>query len=506
MIRQRIRAATAILHVVPAVVAGSLLGAPAVAQPPADEEIRRAVEDEIRVDTVLPAHAIDVAVEDGTVTLTGTVDSILLEERAGRVARTVAGVSDVVNAVDVQPHWGRTDEAVREDARSALTANPATESFDVSLSVDGGRVTLEGEVDSYRERLLAGKVVKGVRGVRAVENRIEVDYEMQRPADEIRADVVQALRWDTLVDDTLIDVSVDGSEVTLTGTVASAAERTRAELDAFVAGVTSVDVSGLGVAHWSREATVREGKYEAHADDAVTRAVQRVLRSDPQVDASGIEAHVDDGVVTLRGTVASLDAKREAARDVRTVVGVRWVENRLGVRSPWERSAEGLERDVRQALERDPYLEPREIAVSARHGEVSLAGTVDSMFERERATEVASEVLGVEAVDNNLGVDDVAPLIYNPYVDEPALEDDAWYPGAAPYTIRSDARIEKNVRDQLRWSPFVDIGDLSLSVDDGVVTLTGTVDSWSERAAATENAFEGGAVRVENELEVGPSS
>ena len=41
---------------------------------------------------------------------------------------------------------------------------------------------------------------------------------------------------------------------------------------------------------------------------------------------------------------------------------------------------------------------------------------------------------------------------------------------------------------------------MTVSVQDGVATLTGIVDSWSELRAATENAFEGGAVRVENKM------
>jgi hypothetical protein len=41
-----------------------------------------------------------------------------------------------------------------------------------------------------------------------------------------------------------------------------------------------------------------------------------------------------------------------------------------------------------------------------------------------------------------------------------------------------------------------------VNVTDGVARLEGTVDSWSERAAATENAYEGGAVWVDNDLRV----
>jgi len=37
-------------------------------------------------------------------------------------------------------------------------------------------------------------------------------------------------------------------------------------------------------------------------------------------------------------------------------------------------------------------------------------------------------------------------------------------------------------------------------VDDGTATLTGTVESWNEFWAAEENALEGGAVAVDNDL------
>lgn len=43
-----------------------------------------------------------------------------------------------------------------------------------------------------------------------------------------------------------------------------------------------------------------------------------------------------------------------------------------------------------------------------------------------------------------------------------------------------------------------------MTVKDGVATLEGTVDSWSEREAATENAYEGGARTVKNFLMVAP--
>jgi len=48
----------------------------------------------------------------------------------------------------------------------------------------------------------------------------------------------------------------------------------------------------------------------------------------------------------------------------------------------------------------------------------------------------------------------------------------------------------------------VDEGQVNVSVFDGVVTLTGNVETLSERRAAEENAYEGGAKKVKNNLTV----
>jgi len=54
--------------------------------------------------------------------------------------------------------------------------------------------------------------------------------------------------------------------------------------------------------------------------------------------------------------------------------------------------------------------------------------------------------------------------------------------------------------DEFFWSPFVDGDDITVQMEDGVAELTGTVDTWSEREAAEENARQGGAVIVDNDL------
>ena len=74
----------------------------------------------------------------------------------------------------------------------------------------------------------------------------------------------------------------------------------------------------------------------------------------------------------------------------------------------------------------------------------------------------------------------------------------------APFVISSDQdeRMQKEIEKQLFWSPFVDSGKISVSVTDGIATLTGSVNSRSEYRAAEENAWQGGAVGVINKLDI----
>jgi hypothetical protein len=71
-----------------------------------------------------------------------------------------------------------------------------------------------------------------------------------------------------------------------------------------------------------------------------------------------------------------------------------------------------------------------------------------------------------------------------------------------PWVWKPDRQIHQDIKDQLWWSPFVDKNDVTVTVTNGIVTLTGTVDTMSERQSAEHNAFEGGAKEVVNNLQV----
>jgi osmotically-inducible protein OsmY len=343
--------------------------------------------------------------------------------------------------------------------------------------VQDGMVTLFGTVDSWQENRLSARVATSVKGVKAVTNELTVKPKAKRPDDEIAADIRRRLAADVWVGEQLVDVTVKEGEVTLSGTVGSAAEKTRAVLDAWVAGVAAVHDSELQVDWRARNSARREHPYTIRTDEEVTQALYDALRYDPRVLAFQPEVRVNNGVVTLTGTVDNLAAKRATAEDAKNTVGVRRVRNYLWVRPVSLVPDAELIKHIKAALQRDPYVERYEVIMSVVNGKAYLSGVVDSQFEKDQAEDVASHVAGVIAVDNNITVASTPPL-------------------------KSDWEIRQDIRDELWWSPYVDSDELDVSVKNGVATLRGLVDNWAEQRAAIENVYEGGALSVRDELTV----
>lgn len=386
------------------------------AKPLTDLAITDAVEDELLLDPAVLSNRIDITVQSRIVTLTGTVDNLLSKKRAEKIAETVKGVRSAVNRITVMPSVLVTDAAIRDNIRQALLQDTATESYEIGVTVKDNHVTLIGSVDSWREKNLAEKVAMGVKGVKEITNLISIDIKENRPDSEILPAIKKALHWNVLVDDALIDVSVTDGHVELSGTVGSAAEKRNAITTAWMTGVKSVTADKLNVERWARDEDLRTDKYTPKGDDEIRRAVKDAMLYDPRVNSLNVKADVDAGSVTLRGTVQSLRAKRAAADDTANTVGVIQVENRLRVRPAEFLTDRRIERRVRDALIRDPYVERYQIDTHVVNGVVSLYGSVDSFFEKAMADDVVAEVPGVIAVKNHLEVNNVLdPYVYDPY-------------------------------------------------------------------------------------------
>jgi osmotically-inducible protein OsmY len=67
---------------------------------------------------------------------------------------------------------------------------------------------------------------------------------------------------------------------------------------------------------------------------------------------------------------------------------------------------------------------------------------------------------------------------------------------------KADEDIREDTMRSLNWSPLLDADDITLTVDNGIVTLEGTVDTWQDRKSAGHHAGRAGARSVKNKLKV----
>lgn len=448
-----------------------------------DEDITNAVELELRMDEGVSSHLIDVKTEDGVVTLSGWVDNILARDRATKVGQSIRGVRSVIDEIRVKA-MDRPDSEISEDIMNALKLDPAADTFEIKVEVNKGAVALSGIVDSYAERDLCADVIKHVKGIKEFTNNIQVSDKIRLPDSQIKTDIQQRLLFDVLVNNP-ITVDVKDGYVMLSGIVGSAAEKSRAEMDAWVKGVSFVEAKALKVEPWARDTMQRDNLYGNLSDKEVKEAVKAALSYDPRIWAFEVYVSVNKGEVILTGTVDSFKAKRSAEEDATNTVGVWIVDNLLRVRpsafmteteiEEWNDA--DLTKNVSKTLSQDPYLERDKITMSIYNGKVYLYGSVGSLFEKNEAEDAVSRVKGVVEVENNLKIDK-----------EPA--------------IKTDWEIKRDIERQLFWSPFVDSDDITVSVKDGVATLTGSVYTWYQLKDVMKNALEGGARWIINKLNV----
>ena len=222
----------------------------------------------------------------------------------------------------------------------------------------------------------------------------------------------------------------------------------------------------------------------------------------PRVSSFNVETEVESGAATLTGVVDNLKAKRTAAQVASNTVGVLRVRNYLKVRPIAVQIDDDVAADAEAALARDPLVTSGDISVVVAAGEAMLYGTVGSAFERAHVEDVVARIEGVTEVRNFLNVPYEGPSYTYRYEDwDPLLYDYDFDYGT--FSAKTDREIEEDIESELFWSPYVDADEVEVSVENGVATLNGAVDDWNEWRKAAENAREGGADSVRNNLGLG---
>jgi len=200
------------------------------------QDIREAVEAELRYDPLIDPADISVANINGDVALNGTVPSYPQYLEAAAAAQRVTGVKNVHNHLEVvlSDDDYRDDAMLTTSANNALTLNITVPDGVEATAVDGN-VTLTGVVAYGKQREAAELAVSGLTGVRNVRDDIDISNDAD-PVD-VTVLVQAALDRNALIaDDSDVVADTKGNSVTLTGQV-----RTWAEHDAAVGAAWMAD-------------------------------------------------------------------------------------------------------------------------------------------------------------------------------------------------------------------------------------------------------------------------
>jgi osmotically-inducible protein OsmY len=212
-------------------------------------------------------------------------------------------------------------------------------------------------------------------------------------------------------------------------------------------------------------------------DVRLRNAVVRQLDWDPEVDASAIGVAAKSGIVTLTGFVDTYASKLAAERIVKRVRGVRAVANDIIVWVRVERTDADIAHDAAQALRLVPALSDT-VQAAVHNGHVTLTGTVEWLVQMEQAANAVRHIRGVAGVFNHVTV--------------------------KPRSGQRD--IQRRIVQALHHNADIDARRVRVTLERDVVTLHGTVESWTQRDAAEHAAGSApGIARVNNQLLVEPS-
>jgi osmotically-inducible protein OsmY len=215
-----------------------------VTQHATDHELKDGLERELDWTSDVDNDHVGIAVNDGAVTLSGQVASYPEKAAAVSAALRVRGVTAIADEIVVRHLFGpRADADIARTAAAVIASTVVVPSGRVSATVHHHEVTLTGTVAWHHQRVAAKHAVAAIPGVTAVHNLIEiVPVAEMVPSDDAKANVTAALLRNAELDAQHVAVTVNGTEIQLTGHVSSWAAQHQAEFAAWCTpGVTHVD-------------------------------------------------------------------------------------------------------------------------------------------------------------------------------------------------------------------------------------------------------------------------
>jgi osmotically-inducible protein OsmY len=214
----------------------------------------------------------------------------------------------------------KSNETLQRDVQESIKWEPLLHAAQIGVIAKNGIVTLTGTVDSYAKKMEAETATKKVAGVKAIVEKIEIDYGLfgKITDDKIAEDILKEFKSNLTVPSNSIKVTVENGWVTLEGNVNWNYQR-----EATKNSVTNL----MGVRGISNNIKINPEIKEKVEKRAIEKAFQRNWA----INYDEIDVDVYDNNVRLTGNVDSYYQKDEAERIAWNAPGVWSVNNDLEV-------------------------------------------------------------------------------------------------------------------------------------------------------------------------------
>jgi osmotically-inducible protein OsmY len=210
---------------------------------------------------------------------------------------------------------------------------------------------------------------------------------------DLKKNVQNALDWEPSLDAGDIGISVEQGVVTLRGNVPSYAEKITAE---------RVVLRVFGVKAVANDLAVHIPTAFERTDTEIAQAAVSALKWNTVVPKERVTVSVENGWVTLGGTLDWQYQREAAARAVRDLTGVKGLLNNITVASPIRTT--DVREKIEAAFKRSAEIDARRINVAAKDSTIILSGNVRSWAERQEAERAAWAAPGVTRVEDRLVV------------------------------------------------------------------------------------------------------
>ena len=236
-----------------------------------------------------------------------------------------------------------SDEWLQGRISGALDYNSALDSSDIEVKADAGVITLSGKVPSLVEKEFAEKLSIATDGVAKVENKLEIDEAMnsvQKTSfrQKVRdATTTAAVKTNLIANKNThgfsVDVDTTGNTVTLSGNVATEAEKELVERIAYTSPEVREIKNNLVVVSTSR-AMMGSGEKtfsSTVSDTWITGRINAMVIFATDFSGSDIQATTRNGLVVLKGFARNPDQKSKIQSSIEEISGVKSVDNQLSV-------------------------------------------------------------------------------------------------------------------------------------------------------------------------------